>query len=459
MGCRAGIPVVFVAQMLLTATLAAPAGAADRLCDSAFQNCRVPLRTLIQNEKVGIDVAFWVMEDTRYAADLVARHRAGVPVRVLVDTSANAMYPANANAIKILRDAGIPIRDCIQSSILHWKMMLFTGQNTVEFSGANYTSEAFVPITAYTNYIDEAIVSLDDPTVVNSFKTQFDNHWLSDTRFKDYANVRRPLTRRHGIYTKDPALNFVPGEDFGARSVGRYNAETSRIDAIIYRITDRRHTDALIAARKRGVTVRLITEPQQYRSTNYLWHSWNVDRLYMAGVQVRHRKHAGQTHQKTTLLYSQGMTVFGSSNWTSASATSQIEHNYFTRNPSFFVWFRDMFERKWYNEKGYLETQPFVPLAPAVPAYVAPVSGATGQPTSGLRLQWKPGYWAHAADIYFGTSSAPPLVARDVRVTPNTTASYALPTLQAGRTYYWKIVSKTMANKTAAGPVRSFVTR
>jgi len=207
------------------------------------------------------------------------------------------------------------------------------------------------------------------------------------------------------------------------------------------------------------VPVRLITEPGQYRSTKYYWHSWNVDRMYMAGIQVRHRAHAGQTHQKTTVLRGQGLTIFGSSNWTSASASAQIEHNYFTAKTVFFNWFRDTFDRKWFNETGNEETEPFVPLPPAVPSTVAPVSGATGVAYSGTRLQWKPGYFGHKADVYFGTSSNPPLVARDVAVTPNTTASYTLPTLQSGRRYYWKIVNKTMANRTAVGQIRYFTTR
>jgi hypothetical protein len=43
-------------------------------------------------------------------------------------------------------------------------------------------------------------------------------------------------------------------------------------------------------------------------------------------------------------------------------------------------------------------------------------------------------------------------------VTPQSTASYALPPLSAGRTYYWKIVSKTMANKTKSGAIWRFGT-
>ena len=45
-----------------------------------------------------IDVAFWFMEDARYTTELIRKHQAGVPVRVLMDPRANTDYPLNADA-------------------------------------------------------------------------------------------------------------------------------------------------------------------------------------------------------------------------------------------------------------------------------------------------------------------------------------------------------------------------
>ncbi len=286
--------------------------------------------------------------------------------------------------------------------------------------------------------------------------TKFDDLWTSSA-FADYANMLNPPARVYPVFPKDPALNFPPTESYVSRAVKLYNAETNRIDVIMYRITDRQHADAMIAARQRGLIVRLLTEPAEYRDSHYLWDSWNVDRMYMAGIEVKMRAHQGLNHGKLVLLYSQMMSIFGSSNWTTASTSSQHEHNYFLIDSTAFTYFRQQFVRKWNNKTGNTETTAFVPLPPDAPVYVGPANGAT-QSTSGVKLAWKPGYWAHKADVYFGTSPDPPLVARDFAVTPKTTAYYALPTLTPGRTYYWRIVSKTMANKTKGGAVWSFGT-
>jgi hypothetical protein len=447
--------------LLAAAAVPSPASAADALCDPAFQDCRTPILNLIRNEQVGIDVAFWFMEDARYSAELIKRAQAGVPVRILVDPRANAEYPINADRLNELQAAGIPMRKRIASGILHWKMMLFSGQNTVQFSGANYSPWAFVPVTPYLNYTDEAIYFSSEASIVNSFRTKYDSLWINTTSYANYANITGPLTRRYEIYPQDPELNFPPEQSFRSRSVSAYNAETTGIDVIMFRITDRNHTDAIIAARQRGVPVRLLTDDAQYRTVSRYWHAWNVDRLYMAGVQVRVNAHQGVNHQKTTILKGQRKTIFGSSNWTGPSSDSQQEHNYFTVKPYFFDWFTDQFDRKWNNETGNAETKAFTPLPPGKPTNLSPANTIGSVATTGVILKWHGDYWSHKYDVYFGTASDPPLVAANLELgasTPTTQKVYALPALQAGTTYFWRIVSKTMADRTNAGPVWTFTT-
>jgi len=443
--------------LVLPLAAAAPADAGT-LCDPSTTNCRTQLITLIRNERVGIDVAFWFMQDARYANELVYRRNAGVPIRVLMDTRANADYPGNDQNIATLKNAGIPLRRRTASGILHWKMMLFAGQNTVEFGSANYSPDAFVPAVPRTNYVAESIYFTSDAGIVNSFKTKFDDCWMDTTNFANYANVSS-RTRTYPTYPIDSRLNFPPSQSFVTRSVNAYNAETRQIDAIMFRITDRRHADALIKARQRGVPIRLIVDNGEYRTAQYLWDSWNTDRLYAAGVSIRWRGHAGENHEKLVLLHAEQQTIFGSSNWTSASTSSQLEHNMFTTNSSFFSWFLSQFERMWGNLTGATETVAFKPLPPDVPSRPSPATGSavTG---STVTLRWYGGPWAHTYDVYIGTSSAPPRIASNVELGPSSNTSqkqsFAIQGLAAGRTYYWKVVSKTAANKTATSPLWSF---
>jgi hypothetical protein len=269
-------------------------------------------------------------------------------------------------------------------------------------------------------------------------------------------------------------MNFPPEQNYRTRSLQRYNASRLAsngrgIDVIMYRITDQQHTQAMIAAEARGVPVRLITEQAQYRLVSRMWHSWNVDQLYMAGIEVRDRAHAGLNHQKSVILHDQDLAagdqrlvIFGSSNWTSPSAGGQVEHNMFTSRPDMVSWFIDQFERKWNNLAPVDETKVFTPLAPDAPKTPMPANAATGVATS-LTLQWNGGPWAHLYDLYLGTTPDPPLFAShttdiNLRELPSKTATsgfkYVLPqgSLLPGTKYYWRVVGKTMALKTKSSP-------
>src|SRR5215213_2278689 len=255
--------------------------AQERLCDPAFEDCRTPLWNLIDAETAGIDVAFWFMQDSSYATKIVNRFKAGVPVRVIVDPRANPTYAGNEAVLDQLKAAGIPMRYKIGDGIVHWKMMLFAGQNKLEFSGANYSGNFFVPDSPNVNYMDEAIYFTNDLSLIQSFKTKYDDVWTNTLDYGNYANITGPLTRKYPTFAINPELNFPPStdwtQDFLTRTPQRFNAETQKIDVIMYRITNQGFSDVTISAAKRGLPVRLIHEPDEYRNPARQWDSWNVD--------------------------------------------------------------------------------------------------------------------------------------------------------------------------------------
>ncbi len=447
------------------------ATAADTLCDASYQDCRAPLIQLIRQETVRIDVAFWFMEDSRFSSEIIKRWQAGVPVRVIIDQRAfpsmGGAHPVDEQIVQTLVSAGIPIRQRSLSNpyILHWKTMIFQGQNTVEFSGANYSPTAFVPQDPYRDYEDEAIFFTDDSSVVGSFMTKFDDLWVDTTSYADYANITSSPARVYPIYAKDPQLNFPQQESYATRLLGRYPKETQGLDVIMFRITDERETNAVIQTFQRGIPVRIISDTDEYRDPGRQWVSYNMDRLWAAGIPFKVRAHLGLNHQKLVLFKSQGMAVFGSSNWTSPSDKGQQEHNMFSTKPSILQWFSDQFERKWNNTapNGAIETDWFVPLPPDKPGLQSPANGATDQPLS-IALRWDGGFYAHFYDVYFGTDPNPPLYASNLQLGPTDPANptaiqkLVLPLLQHGTTYYWRVVGRTMAGKTAKSPIYSFTT-
>ena len=469
------LPQAFGALTLLLVTFVSPAAAqypAEWLCDTQYQDCREPILNLIRNESVGIDVGFWYMEDDRYVYELIERHRRGVPIRVLVDQRGNK-YRLNETMLNRLRDAGIPMRDKFGGDVLHWKMMLFHGQNRVQFSKANYNAWALAPQVPNVSYDDEAVYFTNDNRITDSFRARFDERWVNTTLFRNYANISTtaPLTPTYSGVSVHSSMNFPPDQDFSVRSVSRYNAETRAIDAIVFRVTDHSQANGMINAVARGVPVRLITEPTEYRNRTRVWDAKHKDRMHMGGVQMKFRRlqsgGGGIMHQASVVMHGLGEVIFGSSNWTSASAIYSDEHNFFynpgLNKPWFFQWFADQFDRKWEDTANY---EPFRPLPPDTPLYFSPANAATGQGSS-VTLSFDGQEFAHYYDIYFGTTVNPPLVLSQ-EISDSTEQlgspltgqreSFTVTNLLPGTTYYWRVVGKTWANQVASGPTWSFTT-
>ena len=448
--------------MLLSAS---PAFSQERLCDPSFEDCYTPLLNAVRAETTGIDMAFYWIELPDLADAIIKRFQAGVPVRLTVEPRASLKFPTNQTLLDRFQAAGIPMRYKLGDGIVHSKMLLLAGQGKVVFSGSNFGDADVRPFVPFANYVDGAWYFSDDPSVVNSFRTRYDDIWTNTTLYGDYANIAGPLSRKYPTFAIDSSLNFLPSDNsadnYSTRTIAQIDLENRQIDLTMYRLTDPRICDALLRAVARGVQVRLLAEPNEYRfdatrTGAEFTGPYNVDRLFMAGVQIKMRKHLGLTHQKSLVLYGRGLTIFGSSNWSWQSFNYQEEHNYFTTKPWFFQWFVDQFNRKW---NSATEFDSFVPQAPTVPVNLAPAHGST----AGLAvlLKWEGGPWAAKYDVYFGRngSSNLPLVASDVitgTLGPGGAETYFVSGLQNGVGYCWRVVGKTMANQTADGPTWCF---
>ena len=104
-------------------------------------------------------------------------------------------------------------------------------------------------------------------------------------------------------------------------------------------------------------------------------------------------------------------------------------------------------ESSWSSGKALVILTCVLPSAPIDPS---PSNGVTVASIH-TGLSWKGDASADSYDVYFGTSVSPPFYA-------NTTESfYALPTLDPGTTYQWKVVAKNSCGE-VEGPVWHFAT-
>jgi phosphatidylserine/phosphatidylglycerophosphate/cardiolipin synthase-like enzyme len=365
--------------MSLVSVLAGRASAQDVICDSRMDPCRERMLRLIHGEQQSVDVASWFITDFRWVAALKERHRAGVPVRVVGDTRAHT--PGAIEALNALASAGIPVRVSTAAHIMHSKVIALGGLGIVSFSGANLQPGAWTPNVTDVDWIDEMIFTTDDPSIVSTVLCAFDDLWT--THVRNYANspvaarVHPVVPHDSQVNVQSPTQSSVNGA-YRDRTIAALDRETEQIDLVMFRFGDASLTDALIRAIHRGVTVRVILEPSQYRNKKKPDSCTQTDRIAAAFLatgqsvtaHMQRRTHRGLTHQKTVILHRQQMVISGSSNWTNTSAmpNGQDEMNLFAvGRPQVFWDALGLFEQKWHSP----HFAPFSPLKPTTPVIKA----------------------------------------------------------------------------------------
>ena len=206
----------------------------------------------------------------------------------------------------------------------------------------------------------------------------------------------------------------------------------------------------------------LISDPQQYRDATGLWDAWNVDRMYMAGIPIKMRAHAGLNHEKLVMLYGQHMSIFGSSNWTSSSDDVAGGTQLLLHGPD---------DVRLVHHDVRSEVEQLDRRDRELPVLAAATEQA-GEPqsrkrdgglSSSVALKWYAGPWAHKYDVLIGIdpNNLTPLVSDKVLGPSTSSSDYKSVTasnLRPGTTYYWRVVGRTMANISKIGDIWSFTT-
>jgi hypothetical protein len=301
---------------LLLIAVPSMTSAQTSICDTSYQNCRVPIIDRINSEMVAIDVFVWFVEDSRYAVALNNARSRGVRVRVI----ANNRWSSGARKAFLdqLRYYKIPSR-VPSSTPSHIKAMVFAGQNEVVHTGGNFSS-AMKPDTPYVNYIDEIVMFSKDLGLVASFKTIFEDLWTSTTLVNYSGTIS--LTRHYPRVAIDARVNYARSDMVAAlkREAAALDSENVGIDIIMYRLMDPYTRDAILRALARNVPVRVLSDHEQY--LDYAGMKAYVDTIQRAGAVIRWRVHDGMTHQKTTILRGNGYVILQSNNYDTWKAST-----------------------------------------------------------------------------------------------------------------------------------------
>lgn len=134
---------------------------------------------------------------------------------------------------------------------------------------------------------------------------------------------------------------FEPQQDCGARLISLLDRSRSDVRICVFTITDNAVAGAILAAHRRGVTVRIISDGDKARDRGS-----DIARLEASGVPVRVDFAADHMHHKFAVFDSHAM-VTGSYNWTRGAAERNLENIVVSDDPRLVRPFVEEFERLW----------------------------------------------------------------------------------------------------------------
>jgi len=135
--------------------------------------------------------------------------------------------------------------------------------------------------------------------------------------------------------------HFSPGETCVRRIRGMLDGVRRNADVCVFTITDNRIAEGILAAHRRGATVRVVTDDEKAHDLGS-----DVKELARAGVPVRVDDSPYHMHHKFA-LFDDDLVLTGSYNWTRGAAESNEENLVLSNDRRLFNSFRGEFERLW----------------------------------------------------------------------------------------------------------------
>jgi phosphatidylserine/phosphatidylglycerophosphate/cardiolipin synthase-like enzyme len=288
------------------------------------------LVAFVDSAQRSVDAAVYDFDLANVASALARAKQRGVTVRFVTDTdtwtSDNAEVQA---ALRIVRQAEIPVVDDQRGAIMHHKFMVVDGRRV--WTGSwNWT-------IGDTYRLNNHAVEIDSPELAANYAGEFER-MFAQRQFGGgkRAGASAPRLTVGGVPVES---YFAPKDSITPRIVERVTAAASSVQFLAFSFTDDKIGEAMIARHASGVAVRGVFETtgSQTRFSEF-------GRMRAAGLEVYTDGSPYAMHHKLIVL--DGRTsIFGSFNFSSNAAEDNDENILFVEDPTLALAFLGEIER------------------------------------------------------------------------------------------------------------------
>ncbi len=156
---------------------------------------------------------------------------------------------------------------------------------------------------------------------------------------EELTKLLLPFSGEHG----EPFVeaHFSPGEGCVRRIRGMLESSKRSADICVYTITDDRIAESVLAAHRRGVAVRIVSDDEKARDVGS-----DIVSLSRAGIPVRVDDSPYFMHHKFA-IFDRDTMLTGSYNWTRGAADNNEENLILSNDRRLLTAFQGEFERLW----------------------------------------------------------------------------------------------------------------
>ncbi|MDB4984576.1 MAG: cardiolipin synthase [Patescibacteria group bacterium] len=300
-----------------------PAGSVQLLIEP--DNTTAPIISLINNAKNSVDVTMYQFDDSRLADTLIAAQKRGVAVRVLLNKGYKGQIDPKQLATKTYLEAG--------GVLVKYTPDYFalTHQKTISVDHRASLIMTFNWVSKYYSTGRDFGILDNDINDVNAIENTFDADW----------NAKK-IDSQNG-----DDLLWSPGAESAMIMV--IQSTTKTLDVYNEEMADDKITDALIAADKRGVDVRVTMT----YSTN-----WKPAFIKLANAGVNLRTYAnGKNHiyiHAKMILADGTYAYLGSQNFSFYSLEKNRELGIFITDPNVLSQLGKIFEQDYRGARVYI---------------------------------------------------------------------------------------------------------
>jgi phosphatidylserine/phosphatidylglycerophosphate/cardiolipin synthase-like enzyme len=281
----------------------------------------------IRAARLGVDIAMDSFNLWSLREALIAVHRKGIPVRVVVESD-----NLESSEVQDLVAAGIQVVEDNKSGLMHNKFAIidrlevWTGSMNLTLNGA-YRS-------------DNNLIRIRSPELAENYLVEFEEMFV-DRQFGPGSPANTPLPNLN-VEETQLEVYFSPEDGTIERLVELVGKAQEEILFLAYSFTDDDLAQAIITRAQAGVHIAGVLDESQAKGNI----GGEYTHLLESGIEVRLDGNPRGMHHKVLIIDGR-IVVTGSYNFSNNAKTRNDENTLILHNSEVAALFKEEFERVW----------------------------------------------------------------------------------------------------------------